>query len=150
MALVGDPEVNRITGLICQAAIAVHRVLGPGLLESAYLSCLVYELRERGLDVEADLPLPLSYKGVKLDKGYRIDARVNACVIVELKCVNKLAPIHEAQLITYLKLTRCPVGLLLNFKVPRMTHGIKRKINPELGPHLPGSSSEQAGSPPSK
>jgi GxxExxY protein len=117
MALVGDEELNRVTGLICQAAIAVHRVLGPGLLESAYLACLVYELRGRGLAVEADFALPLNYKGIQLEKGYRIDARVNGSVIVELKCVTKLAPIHEAQLITYLKLTGCPVGLLLNFKV---------------------------------
>ena len=112
MALIGDAEVNRVTGLIVQSAIAVHRALGPGLLESAYSVCLVHELRDRELSVEADLPLPLNYKGIKLDRGYRVDARVNGCVIVELKCVSKLAPIHDAQLITYLKLTGCPIGLL--------------------------------------
>lgn len=129
MALVGSPEVNRVTGLIIQGAIAVHRALGPGLLESAYLSCLAYELGGLGLSVEIDVPLPLTYKEVKLDRGYRIDARVNDCVIVELKCVAKIAPIHEAQLRTYLKLTGCPVGLLLNFKVPIMKQGIKRLGN---------------------
>ena len=140
MTLAGDDELNRITGLICQAAIAVHRALGPGLLESAYLACLVHELRSLALKAEADVPLPLNYKGVKLDRGYRIDARVNGCVIVELKCVKKLAPIHEAQLITYLKLTGCRVGLLLNFYVPLMKHGIKRIVNPDLNVHLAGSS----------
>ncbi len=129
MALVGSPELNRVTGLIIQGAIAVHRALGPGLLESAYLSCLAYELGALGLSVEVDVPLPLTYKEVKLDRGYRIDARVNDCVIVELKCVAKIAPIHEAQLLTYLKLTGCPIGLLLNFKVPIMKQGIKRLGN---------------------
>ena len=150
MALLGDAETNRVTGLICQAAIAVHRVLGPGLLESAYSACLVHELRARGLIVEADLALPLNYKGITLDRGYRIDARVNGCVIVELKCVSKVARIHEAQLITYLKLTGCPIGLLLNFKVPRMAEGIKRRVNPDLAPHLPGSAPKQPGSSPAK
>jgi len=131
MALAGDAELNRITGLIIRGAIAVHRALGPGLLESAYLACLAYELRELGLSVDEDIPLPLDYKGVKLERGYRIDLRVNGCVIVELKCVTRLAPIHDAQLMTYLKLTGCPAGLLLNFKVPVMVQGIKRKMNAE-------------------
>ena len=150
MVLVGDAELNRVTGLVCQAAIAVHRALGPGLLESAYVACLVHELRERGLTVEADVSLPLNYKGIKLKKGYRIDARVNGLVIVEVKCVQKLAPIHAAQLITYLKLTGCPIGLLLNFKVPKMIEGIKRKVNPDLGPHLPGSPPTERSSSPTK
>ena len=130
MALVGDPEVNRVTELIIRAAIAVHRALGPGLL----LACLVHEMRALGLTVEDDLPLPLTYRRLHLDHGYRIDARVNGCVIVELKCVTKIAPVHDAQLITYLKLTGCPVGLLLNFKVPVMVQGIQRKVNPDSGP----------------
>jgi GxxExxY protein len=140
MALVGDAELNRVTGLICGAAIEVHRALGPGLLESAYAACLVHELRERALTVETDLSLALNYKGIRLQKGYRIDARVNGCVIVEAKCVAKLAPIHEAQVITYLKLTRCPIGLLLNFKVSLMKHGIKRIVNPDVTVHLSRSS----------
>jgi GxxExxY protein len=131
MALAGDPEVNRVTGLIIGSAIAVHRALGPGLLDSAYAACLAHELRELGLSVDEDVPLPLNYKGVKLECGYRIDLRVNGCVIVELKCVSKLAPIHDAQLMTYLELTGFPVGLLLNFKVPVMVQGVKRKLNPD-------------------
>ena len=132
MALAGDAELNRITGLIIRGAISVHRALGPGLLESAYTACLAYEARELGLSVDEDVPLPLDYKGVKLERGYRIDLRVNACVIVEVKCVTRLAPIHDAQLMTYLKLTGCPAGLLLNFKMPVMVQGIKRKMNPDV------------------
>jgi GxxExxY protein len=150
MALVGDAETNRVSGLIRQAAIAVHRVLGPGLLESAYAVCLAHELRDLDLKVEADMPLPLNYKGIRLDKGYKIDARVNGRVIVEIKCVRKLAPIHDAQLITYLKLTGCPVGLLLNFKVPRMVDGIKRILNPDLAAHPQVSEAKEAGSSPPK
>ena len=109
MTLSGSPELNRVTGSIIQGAIAVHRALGPGLLESAYLGCLAYLRAPRlGLSVEIDVPLPLTYKKVKLDRGYRIDARVNNSVVVELKCVAKIAPIHQAQLLTYLKLTGCP------------------------------------------
>jgi GxxExxY protein len=140
MALIGSPEVNRVTGLIIQAAVAVHRALGPGLLESAYQACLVYELRARGLSVEHDVRLPLNYKTVKLERGYKIDVRVNRCVIVELKCVSKLAPIHDAQLITYLKLTGCAMGLLLNFNVPLMKQGIKRRVHPAMMAEASGSS----------
>jgi GxxExxY protein len=143
VALLGDAELNRVTGVICGAAITVHRALGPGLLESAYSACLAYELRELGLTVEADVPLPLNYKGVKLDRGYHIDLRVNDCVIVEIKCVMKLAPVHDAQLITYLKLTGCPAGLLLNFKVPVMVQGIKRKMNPDSCSGGSGSSPQK-------
>ncbi len=143
MALTGDPEVNRVTGLIIGRAIAVHRALGPGLLESAYAACLAHELRELGLSVDEDVPLPLNYKGIKLECGYRIDLRVNGCVIIELKCVTKLAPIHDAQLMTYLKLTGSPVGLLLNFKVPVMVQGIKRKMNPDAGGNVAGSSPKE-------
>ena len=127
MALAGDFEVNRVTGLVIGGAIAVHRALGPGLLESAYAACMAFELREVGLSVDENVPLPLHYKGGKLECGCRIDLRVNGCVIVEWKCVSKLAPIHDAQLMTYFKLTGSPVGLLLNFKVPVMVQGIKRK-----------------------
>lgn len=143
MALVGTPELNRVTGLIIQAAVVVHRALGPGLLESAYQACLVYELRALGLSVEHDIRLPLQYKTVKLERGYKIDLRVDRCVIVELKCVSKLAPIHDAQLITYLKLTGCRMGLLLNFNVPLMKQGIKRRVHPAM-------MGEVNGSPPTK
>jgi GxxExxY protein len=132
MALIGTPEVNRITGLIIKAAITVHRALGPGLLESAYSACLVHEMRDLGLSVESDVRLPLNYKGIHLDKGYKLDLRANGCVIVELKCVKKLAPIHDAQVITYLRLTGCPMGLLLNFNVRLLKHGIKRLAHPDL------------------
>jgi GxxExxY protein len=132
MALIGTPEVNRITGLIIKAAIDVHRALGPGLMESAYSACLAYEMRALGLLVESDVELPLNYKGIRLAKGYRLDGRINGCVIIELKCVKKLAPIHDAQVITYLRLTGCPMGLLLNFNVRLMKHGIKRLAHPDL------------------
>jgi GxxExxY protein len=122
-------ELNKITEAIIGAAIEVHRALGPGLLESAYVTCLVYELRERGLKVLQEVPLPLVYKEVKLDCGYRLDLVVNDAVIVEVKSVESLAPIHEAQLLSYLKLADCKVGLLINFNVKMLKHGIKRLAN---------------------
>ena len=122
-------ELNKITEAIIGAAIEVHRVLGPGLLESAYVTCLVYELRERGFKVLQEVPLPLIYKEVKLDCGYRLDLLVNDAVIVEVKSVESLAPIHEAQLLSYLKLADCKVGLLINFNVKLLKHGIKRLAN---------------------
>lgn len=143
MALIGSPDVNRVTGLIIGAAITVHRALGPGLLESAYQACLVYELRSVGVDVEEDIRLPLNYRAVKLERGYRIDIRVNASVIVEVKCVSKLAPIHDAQLITYLKLTGCPMGLLMNFNVPLMKQGIKRLVHPAIRAQVLATSSKE-------
>jgi GxxExxY protein len=122
-------ELNKITEAIIGAAIEVHRALGPGLLESAYVTCLVYELRERGFKVLQEVPLPLVYKEVKLDCGYRLDLVVNDAVIVEVKSVESLAPIHEAQLLSYLKLADCKVGLLINFNVKMLKHGIKRLAN---------------------
>ena len=122
-------ELNRITEAIIGAAIEVHRALGPGLLESAYFACLVYELRERGFKVLEQVPLPLVYKEVKLDCGYRLDLLVNDAVIVEIKSVEILAPIHEAQLLSYLKLANCKIGLLINFNVKLLKHGIKRLAN---------------------
>jgi GxxExxY protein len=123
-----DESVNRITEAIIGAAIEVHRFLGPGLLESTYEACLVYELRERGFQVEAQKPLPVVYKEVYLECGYRIDLLVNDVVIVELKAVDSLCPIHEAQLISYLKLHRRRVGLLINFNVTQLVKGVKRRI----------------------
>jgi GxxExxY protein len=124
--MMNDDEINRITEQIIGAAIEVHRTLGPGLLESTYHACLRHELIQRGLDVESEKELPVVYKGIKLDCGYRIDLLVNQAVIVELKAVDELKTIHEAQLLSYLKLSRCPVGLLINFNVRQLTQGIKR------------------------
>ena len=106
---------QELTSKIIAAAIEVHRALGPGLLESAYLACLVRELVLRGIPIEQEKPLPVEYKGVRLDCGYRLDLLVNGKVVVELKAVDALHPVHEAQLLTYLKLSGCRVGLLINF-----------------------------------
>lgn len=122
-------ELNKITEAIIGAALEVHRALGPGLLESACVTCLAYELRERGFKVLQEVPLPLVYKEVKLDCGYRLDLFVNDAVIVEVKSVESLAPIHEAQLLSYLKLADCKIGLLINFNVKLLKHGIKRLAN---------------------
>ena len=118
-----------LTEQVIQAGIAVHSALGPGLLESAYQTCLAYELRERGLRIETQVPLDLSYKGVTLDVGYRLDLVVERTVIVEVKTVRQLHPIHEAQLLSYLKLSGCRVGLLMNFHVPLLRDGLKRIIH---------------------
>lgn len=121
--------MDNLTGEIIGAAIEVHRALGPGLLESAYEECLAVELGDRGLAVNRQAILPVWYKGRKLDAGYRIDLLVNDEVIVELKAVQKLEPIHEAQLLTYLKLAGKRFGLLVNFNVPVLKDGIKRMVN---------------------
>lgn len=118
-----------MTGEIIGAAIDVHRYLGPGLLESAYEECMHIELSERGLQVERQRELPILYKGRRLNAGYRIDLLVNEEVIVELKSVQKIEPIHEAQLLTYLKLAEKRYGLLLNFNVSVMKQGIRRLLN---------------------
>jgi len=122
-------RLNRITEAIIGGAIQVHRVLGPGLLESAYEACLAFELKKRGLRVEQQKPLPLVYEQVKLDCGYRIDLLVEGAVVVEVKSIDAVAPIHEAQVISYLKLSGCRVGLLINFKVLQLKDGIRRFVN---------------------
>ncbi len=122
-------EINRISGLIIEAAMKVHSALGPGLLESAYESCLVHELRKMGLAVLTQITLPLKYDGVLIDAGYRIDILVDDSVIVELKAVEKILPIHEAQLLSYLKLSNKTLGLLINFNVVHLKDGIKRMAN---------------------
>jgi GxxExxY protein len=122
-------RLNRITDNIIGAAIEVHRSLGPGLLESAYEACLVFELVQHGLKVEQQKPLPVVYREVKLDCGYRLDLLVEGEVIVEIKAVDRLAPIHEAQLLSYLKLSGCKVGLLINFNVKILKHGFRRLVN---------------------
>jgi GxxExxY protein len=127
-----DPEgTNTLTRSIIGCGIKVHRALGPGLLESAYTPCLAFELVERGFTVELKKPVPLVYRGKRFDACYWLDMMVNGLVIVELKSVEALAPIHKAQLLTYLRLTDCPVGLLLNFNVEVLKDGIQRVINPE-------------------
>lgn len=122
-------ELNKVTEKILGAAIAVHRELGPGLLESAYEACLAYELVERGLHVEKQKALPITYRGINLDCGYRLDLLVENAVIVELKAVERLEAIHEAQLLSYLKLSQCPIGLLLNFNVIELRQGIRRLVH---------------------
>ena len=119
---------KNLTEKIMGVAIEVHRHLGPGLLESAYEECLCRELELRGLSFERQKPLPLEYKGIKLDCGYRIDIVVENKVILELKCVDAIAPVHEAQLLTYLRLSGLKVGLILNFYVAVMKDGIKRLV----------------------
>ena len=114
---------------IVDGAIKVHRALGPGLLESAYQRCLAYELGKRGLRVECEVVLPIIYDGQQIDAGYRIDMLVEDCVIIENKAVERFLPIHEAQLLTYLKLRDCRLGFLLNWNVPLMKRGIKRMVN---------------------
>ncbi len=120
---------NTLTSEIIAAAIEVHRRLGPGLLESAYEACLVYELHKRGLKALSQVGLPVIYDEVKLDVGYRIDILVEDLVIIELKAVEKVIPLHEAQLISYLKLSCKKVGLLMNFNVTRLKDGITRRAN---------------------
>ncbi len=122
-------EIDEITGSVIGAAIAVHRALGPGLLESAYEACLAYELVDRGLSVERQKALPVVYRGVKVDCGYRIDLLVQEKVIVELKAIERFEPIHIAQVLSYLKLSGCNVGLLINFNVRVLKDGIRRLIN---------------------
>jgi GxxExxY protein len=122
-------DLNKLTEAIIGAAISVHRELGPGLLESAYEACLAYELTDRGLRVERQKELPVTYRGHSLDCGYRLDLLIEDLVIVELKAVEKLQPIHEAQLLSYLKLSGAPLGLLLNFNVIELRRGIRRLVN---------------------
>ena len=121
-------EINNLTGQIIGSAIDVHKVLGPGLLESAYEECLCRELDLRRIRYKRQFPIPVEYKGVKLDCGYRIDLLVEGAVILELKAVEAIEPIYEAQLLTYLKLTGIKIGLLINFNVPVLREGIKRLI----------------------
>ena len=123
-----DP-LNNVTSGIIGAAIDVHRALGPGLLESAYEACLAYELIQREMKVKQQKPLPLIYRDVQLDCGYRIDLLVDDAVTLEIKSVDSLAPIHQAQLLSYLKLSGCEVGLLINFNVKLLKQGIVRMVN---------------------
>jgi GxxExxY protein len=122
-------RLDRITETIIGVAIDVHRALGPGLLETVYEACLSFDLTERGLSVERQRVVPLSYKGVRLECGYRVDLVIDNAVIVEVKAVEQLLPVHAAQLLSYLRLANLPVGLLINFDVTALQRGIRRIVN---------------------
>ena len=124
-----EEGLNKVTETIIGAAITVHRALGPGLLESAYEACMVYDLMQEGLQVERQKPLPIVYRGVKLECGYRLDLMVENEVIVEIKSIEKRLPVHKAQLMSYLKLSDCKVGLLINFNIEVLRNGIQRVVN---------------------
>jgi GxxExxY protein len=119
-------EINQITSLVIGCAIEVHRNLGPGLLESAYEECLAFELVKAGLNIERQKPAPVVYKDIKLDCGYRIDILIENVVVIELKTVDEFHPVHEAQILTYLKFAGKSIGLLINFNVTVLKNGIRR------------------------
>ncbi len=121
-------EINKVSGAIIDAAIRVHSELGPGLLESSYEACLMHELRKRGLKAFSQVALPITYDGVEIEAGYRLDLLVEDAVIVEIKAVESILPLYEAQLLTYLKLSSKKLGLLINFNAKRIKDGVKRFI----------------------
>jgi len=127
-------EENKLTERILKCAFKVHSNLGPGLLESAYQECLYYEFKKEGLKVIKEKPMPLIYEEIKLDIGYRIDLLVNEKVVLEIKAVENITDVHMAHILTYLKLSNCKIGLLLNFNLKSMKHGIKRVINTKNHP----------------
>ncbi len=122
-------NINDVTAAVIDSAMEVHTELGPGLLESAYESCLKYELASRNIKVISQLDLPITYKNNQIGSGYRIDLFVDDQLIVELKSVDRILPIHEAQLLSYLRMSNLKIGLLLNFNVTRLKYGIKRLAN---------------------
>lgn len=124
----GEMKTNEITEQIIGAAIEVHRALGPGLLESAYEECLGRELMLHGIVFERQRPLPVEYKGMRLDCGYRLDFLVESSIVLEIKAVSEIEPVHEAQLLTYLRLGGWKTGLLINFNVPVLKNGIRRRV----------------------
>jgi len=128
-AIVTTPRINRITGAIITAAMKVHSQLGPGLLESAYEGCLAHELRKQGLEAARQVALPVVYDGERIELGYRIDLMVEGLVVVEIKCVDVLNPVHLAQLLSYIRLSERNVGLLINFHVAHLRDGIKRMVD---------------------
>jgi len=119
-------ELNEITKAVIGCAIEVHRNLGPGLLESAYEECLIFELVKKGLEIEKQKPVPVVYKDIKLDYGYRIDILVENSVIIELKAIDAINPVHEAQILTYMRFANKPIGLLINFNVKVLKDGLRR------------------------
>jgi len=140
----GDAETRRgliheeLAKKIIGAAIEVHRALGPGLMESVYEECLCHELHLRGLSFQRQLSIPVLYKGVKLDCGYLLDVLVEDTVILELKCAERIIPVHEAQLLTYMKLLKKPVGFVINFNVPVLKQGLVRRVLDSASPRLRG------------
>ena len=122
-------KYESIAKQIVDGAIKVHKTLGPGLLESAYQVCFAYELRNRGLQVDCEVSQPVQYEAIQFEAGYRIDMLVDGLVIIENKCVQELLPVHQAQLLTYLKLADCRLGFLINWNVPLIKDGIKRMVN---------------------
>jgi GxxExxY protein len=127
--VITTPRINRITGAVISAAMKVHSQLGPGLLESAYEACLAHELRKHGLEVAQQAALPVVYDGERIELGYRIDLIVEGLVVVEIKCVEAVNPVHEAQLLSYIRLSSRNVGLLINFHVAHLRDGIKRMVD---------------------
>jgi GxxExxY protein len=126
---VNGGRIHQVSGAVVDAAMKVHSALGPGLLESAYQACLAHELRTRGRRVRVQVPLPVVYEGIRVEVGYRLDLLVDDAVIVEAKAVARLLPIHDAQLLSYLRLSGHRVGLLINFHVPHLRDGIRRLVN---------------------
>jgi GxxExxY protein len=122
-------QLNHTTGQVLDAAIKVHSALGPGLLESAYKACLAYELRKRGLHVALEVDVPIIYDGFRIELGFRIDLLVEHAVVVEVKAISKVLPVHEAQLLSHLKLGHYPIGLMINFHARRLKDGITRLAN---------------------
>lgn len=122
-------QINEISGQIVDAAIKVHSSLGPGLLESVYEVIIAFELKKRGLQVQRQVPVPIIYDAIRFEEGYRLDLLVEECVVVEIKSIDDVQPVHKKQLLTYLRLTRKPLGLLLNFNVNLMKDGITRIVN---------------------
>ena len=121
-------KLNELTEAIIGAAMEVHRALGPGLLESTYEMCLCQELSLRGIPFQRQVPIPVEYKGVKLDCGYRADIVIEGTILLEIKAIDSLLPIHDAQLLTYLRLGGWQIGLLINFNVELLKHGLRRKV----------------------
>jgi GxxExxY protein len=130
-------RINAVSHTVIGCAIEVHQTLGPGMLESAYEECLCYELAQQGLEVRRQVSLPVVYKGVHLDCGYRMDLVVEGSIVIELKTVDRLLPVHEAQLLSYLRLRGAPLGLLMNFHTAVLRHGLKRLVNHFQDPFAP-------------
>jgi GxxExxY protein len=121
--------LEKLASVIVDAILRVHRALGPGLLESAYQACLAHELRKRGVKVECEVPMPVCFDDLKIDVGYRMDMRVEESIVIENKSVQTILPVHEAQLLTHLKLSGMKLGFLINWNVPLIKDGIKRMVN---------------------
>jgi GxxExxY protein len=138
MGALHDPAaLNVMSRQIIAAGIEIHSTLGPGLLESVYRTCMIHEMRACGMNVAAEQLVPIHYKNVVLDGSYRIDVLVNDSIILELKAVEQILPVHRAQLLSYLRLTNKPLGLLINFHVPRLVDGVRRMVNGPCFADLP-------------